>query len=216
MRTTFRTLAIASLALPFAYACASDGNSGTKASPATGGTTSAAPGSTTGGTASTGSTAGSTTAGAQTGTSANTGTTTSGGSGGALGQIPSLVNVSLQNVLNDLSLRLNIDRANIPVNAQIPIQLAANVCGVSVNVLSVSTGGQANCTAKTAPAELAQVVQQQIAAGGSVGGGAQGGSTAATGSSTPASGTATSGATTGSTTSSGTSESTTRTSPPQN
>jgi hypothetical protein len=213
MRTTFRTLAIASLALPFAYACASDGNSGTKASPATGGTTSAAPGSTTGGTASTGSTAGSTTAGAQTGTSANTGTTTSGGSGGALGQIPSLVNVSLQNVLNDLSLRLNIDRANIPVNAQIPIQLAANVCGVSVNVLSVSTGGQANCTAKTAPAELAQVVQQQIAAGGSVGGGAQGGSTATTG------GTANTGATTGGATgtgatSSGTTEAQTTT-PPQ-
>jgi hypothetical protein len=64
--------------------------------------------------------------------------------------------------------RLQIDRANIPVNAQIPINLAANVCGVSINVLSVSTGGQAQCTAKTAPAELAQVVQQQIAAGGSV------------------------------------------------
>jgi len=119
------------------------------------------------------------------------------------------VNVNLQNVLNDLSVRLQIDRANIPVNAQIPIQLAANVCGVSINVLSVSTGGQAQCEAKTAPAELAQVVQQQIAAGGSVGGGAQGGSTAATGTSAPASGTATGGSTAGSTTSTGTTESTT-------
>ena len=91
-----------------------------------------------------------------------------------------------------------------------PIQLAANVCGVSVNVLSVSTGGQANCTAKAAPQDLAQVVQQQMAAGGSVGGGAQGGSTAATGSSTPASGTASSGATNTGATSSGTSETTTK------
>lgn len=210
MTTTLKTLGIASLALPFAWACASDGSSGTKAGAATGGTTTAAPasgGSTSGGTASTGTTSGST--GAQTGSGANTGATTPSGGSGGLGSIPSLVSVNLQNVLNDLSVRLQIDRANIPVNAQIPIQLAANVCGVSINVLSVSTGGQAQCTAKTAPAELAQVVQQQIAAGGSVGGGAQGGSTAATGSSNPASGTATSGATTGSTTSSGTSESTT-------
>jgi hypothetical protein len=121
--------------------------------------------------------------------------------------------VNLQNVLNDLSVRLQIDRANVPVNIQLPIELAANVCGVSVNVLAVSTGGQASCTAKSAPQELAQVVQQQMAAGGSVGGGAQGGSTAATGQSTPASGTASSGATNTGATSSGTSETTTRTTP---
>ena len=127
----------------------------------------------------------------------------------AASSIPSLVNVDLRNVLNNLSVDLNLDRANVPINIQLPISLAANVCGVSINVLSVSTGGQAQCSAKTAPAELAQVVQQQIAAGGSVGGGAQGGSTAATGSSTPASGTATSGATSGSTTSTGTKETTT-------
>jgi hypothetical protein len=95
-----------------------------------------------------------------------------------VGSVPSLVNVDLRNVLNDLSLDLKLDKANVPINAQIPITLAVNVCGVSVNVLAVSTGGQANCTAKTSSPELAQVVQQQIAAGGSVGGGAQGGSTA--------------------------------------
>ena len=203
MNKTITTLAIAGLALPFAWACATD--KGPNAS-ATTGTTTAASGSG-GASAPTGtSTGASTTTGAQTGTSANTGATaprpsTSG--------IPSLVNVNLQNVLNDLSVRLQIDRANVPVNIQLPIELAANVCGVSVNVLAVSTGGQANCTAKTAPQELAQVVQQQMAAGGSVGGGAQGGSTAATGSSTPASGTATSGATNTGATSSGTTETTT-------
>ena len=98
--------------------------------------------------------------------------------------VPSLVNVNLSNVLNDLSLDLDIDKANIPINAQIPISIAANVCGVSVSVLGASTGGQASCTAKTATPELAQVVQQQISAGGDVGGGAQGGSTATTGTST--------------------------------
>ena len=113
----------------------------------------------------------------------------------AASSVPSLVNVNLKDVLNDLAVKLNLDRSNIPINAQIPISLAANVCGVTINILSISTGGQANCTARTAPAELAQVVQQQIAAGGSVGGGAQGGSTAANSGSTATGGTTTSGAT---------------------
>ncbi|ANI79298.1 hypothetical protein EP837_02904 [Sphingobium sp. EP60837] len=104
--------------------------------------------------------------------------------GGLAGKVPSLVNVDLRNVLNDLAVRLNLDKANVPINAQIPISLAVNVCGVSINVLSASTGGQANCTANTASPELAQVVQQQMAAGGSVGGGAQGGSQATNGAQT--------------------------------
>ena len=101
----------------------------------------------------------------------------------------SLVNVNLSNVLNDLALDLKLDKANIPVNAQIPITIAANVCGVSINILSVSTGGSSGgCTATTSSPELAQVVQQQIAAGGNVGGGGQttGGTTT-----TPATGTQT-------------------------
>jgi hypothetical protein len=154
-----------------------------------------------------------TSTGAQAGTSADTSTGgATGGSGGT--GIPALVNVNLENVLNDLSVRLNIDRANIPVNAQVPIEVAANVCGVSVNVLSVSTGGQASCTATTGSPELAQVVQQQIAAGGSVGGGAQGGSTATTGGATGTGGSSTSGSTGTSATSSGTSETTTDDDPP--
>jgi hypothetical protein len=96
------------------------------------------------------------------------------GAKGVAGAGVSLVNVNLSNVLNDLALDLKIDKANIPVNAQIPITIAANVCGVSINILSVSTGGSSKgCTATTSSPELAQTVQQQIAAGGSVGGGGQ-------------------------------------------
>ena len=89
--------------------------------------------------------------------------------------VPSLVNVNLSNVLNNLALDLKIDKANIPINAQIPINIAANVCGVSINVLSIGAGGGSNqgCTANSISPELAQYVQQQIAANGSVGGGAQ-------------------------------------------
>src|SRR5438309_6462340 len=87
----------------------------------------------------------------------------------------SLVNVNLSNVLNNLALDLHIDKANIPINAQIPISVAANVCGVSINVLSIGAGGGSSkgCTAKTTSPALDQAVQQQLAANGSVGGGAQ-------------------------------------------
>jgi hypothetical protein len=91
----------------------------------------------------------------------------------AAGVGTSLVSVNLSNVLNDLALDLKIDKSNIPINAQIPISLAANVCGVSINILSVSNGGSPNCTATSSNAELSQAVQQQLSAGGSVGGGAQ-------------------------------------------
>src|SRR5438045_9683801 len=60
---------------------------------------------------------------------------------GAASAVPGLVNVNLSNVLNNLALDLHIDKANIPINAQIPISVAANVCGVSINVLSIGAGG---------------------------------------------------------------------------
>jgi len=89
--------------------------------------------------------------------------------------VPSLVNVNLSNVLNNLALDLKIDKANIPINAQIPINIAANVCGVSINVLSIGAGGGSNqgCTANSVSPELKQYIQEQLAANGSVGGGPQ-------------------------------------------
>jgi hypothetical protein len=93
----------------------------------------------------------------------------------AVSSVPGLVNVNLSNVLNNLALDLKIDKANIPINAQIPISVAANVCGVSINVLSIGAGGGSSkgCTAQTTSPALDQAVQQQLAANGSVGGGAQ-------------------------------------------
>jgi hypothetical protein len=84
------------------------------------------------------------------------------------------VSVNLQNVLNDLSVQLKVNRDNIPVTAQVPVDVAANVCGVSVSALAASVAnGHATCTAKTTTPQLTQAVQQQIASGGSVTGGAQ-------------------------------------------
>jgi hypothetical protein len=89
--------------------------------------------------------------------------------------VPSLVDVNLSNVLNNLALDLHIDKANIPINAQIPINIAANICGVSINVLSIGAGGgkSSGCTANSVSPELKQYIQEQLAANGSVGGGAQ-------------------------------------------
>ena len=94
---------------------------------------------------------------------------------GAASSVPSLVNVNLSNVLNNLALDLHIDKANIPINAQIPISVAANVCGVTINVLAIGAGGGSSkgCTAQTTSPALDQAVQQQLAANGSVGGGSQ-------------------------------------------
>ena len=98
----------------------------------------------------------------------------------------SLVNVDLSNVLNDVAVKLNIDKSNIPINAQIPISIAANVCGVSINILSIGGGGDSKgCTANVASPELIQAIQQQLAAQGNVGGGDQ------TNTGTPTSGTTT-------------------------
>lgn len=105
--------------------------------------------------------------------SAGTPATSGGGTGGGT-SIPTLVNVNLQNVLNDLSVSLQVNRDNIPVNAQVPIDVAANVCGVSVDALAAAiANGQAGCTATTTTPQLTQAVQQQIASGGAVKGGDQ-------------------------------------------
>ena len=107
-----------------------------------------------------------------TGTDTTAGSGTTGGTGG--GSVPALVSVNLQNVLNDLSISLQVDRNSIPVTAQVPIDVAASVCGVSVDVLAASVAsGKASCTATSTSAQLTQVVQQQISTGGDVQGGDQ-------------------------------------------
>lgn len=121
-----------------------------------------------------------------------------------------LVNVNLQNILNNLAVDLNIDRANIPVTAQVPVNVAANVCGVSLNVLSAQIGtGGATCTAVTGSQELTLAVQQQMAAGGTttgtqtgttVGSTTTGGTTGTTGGTTGTTGGTTTGTTAGTTT----------------
>ena len=66
-----------------------------------------------------------------------------------------LVNVSVQ----DVSVLNNI---GVPVTVQVPIGVAANVCGVAANVLAKQKKtGAVNCTAKSGSRALAQSVISQ-------------------------------------------------------
>jgi hypothetical protein len=107
-------------------------------------------------------------------TEGSAGTTGTNGATGSGSSIPTLVNVSLENVLNDLSVSLQVNRDSIPVTAQVPVDVAAAVCGVSVDALAASlASGNGSCKATTTSPQLVQVVQQQISTGGSVTGGDQ-------------------------------------------
>ena|SRR5689334_22139701 len=74
-----------------------------------------------------------------------------------------LVNVDLRNakILNNIANHLNVNVSNIPVTVQVPVDVAANVCGVAVDILSqaVSHGG-ANCFAQGDSKALNKQVQR--------------------------------------------------------
>ena len=78
-----------------------------------------------------------------------------------------LVNVQVGNVslLNNFLNKSQISALNnvgVPVTVQVPVGVAANVCGVNANVLAKQKkGGVASCTAKSGSKALAQSVISQ-------------------------------------------------------
>lgn len=74
-----------------------------------------------------------------------------------------LVVVNVQNVANNLAQNLSVEVSRIPVTVQVPVDVAANVCGVEVGVLTTQAqGGSATCDATTASDELTNIVKQQL------------------------------------------------------
>ena len=76
-----------------------------------------------------------------------------------------LVNVNVANVLNDLE----IDLLNNSLNnntVQVPIGVAANVCGVDANVLASQrkAGSPVTCTARNTSQALKQAAKRQAVA----------------------------------------------------
>jgi hypothetical protein len=85
------------------------------------------------------------------------------GAGSALAQSGSLVSVDISNVANNIAKNINVDVSQIPVNVQVPVDVAANVCGVGVNVLGTqAASGNAQCTAKSTSEALNQTVLRQV------------------------------------------------------
>ena len=78
-----------------------------------------------------------------------------------------LVNVSVQNV-DILKNFLNNDQISalnnlsVPVTVQVPVGVAANVCGVNANILAhQKNAGGATCTAKNGSKALANALARQ-------------------------------------------------------
>ena len=80
----------------------------------------------------------------------------------AAAQQNGLVNVDVSNVLNNLDLDLLNNSLNNN-QVQVPIGIAANVCGVDANVLASQKKGTdpVTCTAKTASAQLKKAAKAQ-------------------------------------------------------
>lgn len=80
-----------------------------------------------------------------------------------------LVNVTVTDVsilndfLNDTQIAA-LNNLDVPIIVQVPIGVAANVCGVSAAVLGENKGGAAGCTATSGSNALARAVSQQVLA----------------------------------------------------
>ena len=77
----------------------------------------------------------------------------------AQAQQSGLVNVDLSNLRADIAKDINVDVSQIPVNVQVPVGVAANVCGVDANVLARRQRHLPACHARTNRA-LNQQVQR--------------------------------------------------------
>ena len=66
----------------------------------------------------------------------------------------------LNNFLNNDQIAA-LNNVSLPITVQVPIGVAANVCGVSAAVLGKSGGGSPTCTAKSGSKALAQNVITQ-------------------------------------------------------
>lgn len=94
---------------------------------------------------------------------AGTGTETADGSGGT-GGLSSLINVNVSDIAAEVAKNVNLNLEDVPISVQLPVNVAANVCGVDVNLLSaqLNAGSSPSCSASTTSAELEQAITNRI------------------------------------------------------
>ena len=74
-----------------------------------------------------------------------------------------LINVNVSNIKTEIAKNINVNVSQIPVTVQAPIDVAAAVCSVSVDVLTAqATQGNNSCTAKNDTSALNSIVQNQL------------------------------------------------------
>jgi hypothetical protein len=75
-----------------------------------------------------------------------------------------VVDLSGANIANNIARDLDVNVSQIPVNVQVPIGVAATICGVNANVLASQrkAGDPVTCTATSTSQALNQVVQRQL------------------------------------------------------
>ena len=74
-----------------------------------------------------------------------------------------LVVVNVSNVANNIADDLDVNVSNIPVTVQVPVSVAAAVCGLDVNVLARQRQeGQRRCDATSNSDALNKIVQSQL------------------------------------------------------
>jgi len=86
----------------------------------------------------------------------------------AVGNSQGLIPVQIQDVallnnfLNDTQVAA-LNNVSVPITVQVPISVAANVCGTTVAALAdARKNGNGGCTAKSGSAALASVVDRQL------------------------------------------------------
>ena len=75
-----------------------------------------------------------------------------------------LANVNLNNIRVEIARNLNVDVNRVPLSIMLPVTAAANVCGIDVNALTMSSqqqGGNPTCNATNSNMAF-QYVQNQI------------------------------------------------------
>ena|SRR5688500_4373772 len=92
------------------------------------------------------------------GTDTGTGTAAAPGTGG-------LINVNISDIRAEIAKNVDLALEDVPITVQLPVTVAADVCGVNVNLLSVQINTAGNtCTATTTSPALEQAVVNQIGA----------------------------------------------------
>ena len=76
---------------------------------------------------------------------------------------PALASVTIINVASDVARNIGVDASQIPLNVQVPVEVAVAVCGIPAEELTKkAASGVAQCTARSTTSGLDRAVERQV------------------------------------------------------